>query len=258
MVGLDHGVDLHAGKAELAGPVQRGPARGSAHASPAGIAGSPGLRVAAAPLAGLKNLFSQRLGCRRGGHRLLTLTRYKGAMCDAGNRCARRKGARPQGARAGSVVAAGRGWRRGRRTFRGRDWRTGRRTIWGGGTRCAPCSRWRLTAPSMGPPSIPATVAIRHKPVLRTFYQRLVAAGKARKLALVAAMRKLLVASGTAAVARSAISAKSQDSRRARKLPVEGPPRNSLQAADVPPSRAWDLPLTAPRKRAMQQPSASI
>jgi len=113
----------------------------------------------------------------------------------------------------------------------------------------------------MGPPSIPATVAIRHKPVLRTFYQRLVAAGKARKLALVAAMRKLLVilhASGTAAMARSAISAKSQDSRRARKLPVEGPPRNSLHAADVPPSRAWDLPLTAPRKRAMQQPSASI
>jgi hypothetical protein len=57
----------------------------------------------------------------------------------------------------------------------------------------------------MGPPSIPATVAIRHKPVLRTFYQRLVAAGKARKLALVAAMRKLLVilnAPGTAAMAR--------------------------------------------------------
>ena len=36
-------------------------------------------------------------------------------------------------------------------------------------------------------------VASRHNPAIRAFYQRLVAAGKAKKLALVAAMRKLLV-----------------------------------------------------------------
>ena len=36
-------------------------------------------------------------------------------------------------------------------------------------------------------------VASRHNPVIRAFYQRLVAAGKAKKLALTAAMRKLLV-----------------------------------------------------------------
>lgn len=38
-----------------------------------------------------------------------------------------------------------------------------------------------------------ALVATRHNPVLRAFYQRLLAAGKAKKLALVAVMRKLLV-----------------------------------------------------------------
>lgn len=36
-------------------------------------------------------------------------------------------------------------------------------------------------------------VASRHNPMIRAFYQRLVAAGKAKKLALTAAMRKLLV-----------------------------------------------------------------
>ena len=36
-------------------------------------------------------------------------------------------------------------------------------------------------------------VASRHNPVIRAFYQRLVAAGKVRRLALTAAMRKLLV-----------------------------------------------------------------
>ena len=41
--------------------------------------------------------------------------------------------------------------------------------------------------------SMAALVASRHNPVIRAFYQRLVAAGKARKLALTAAMRKLLV-----------------------------------------------------------------
>jgi transposase len=38
-----------------------------------------------------------------------------------------------------------------------------------------------------------ALVAIRHNPPLRAFDQRLIAAGKAKKLALTAAMRKLLV-----------------------------------------------------------------
>jgi transposase len=38
-----------------------------------------------------------------------------------------------------------------------------------------------------------ALVASRHNPVIRDFYQRLVAVGKAKKLALAAAMRKLLV-----------------------------------------------------------------
>jgi transposase len=41
--------------------------------------------------------------------------------------------------------------------------------------------------------SMAALVASRHNPVIRAFYQRLVAAGKAKKLALTAAMRKLLV-----------------------------------------------------------------
>jgi transposase len=52
-----------------------------------------------------------------------------------------------------------------------------------------------LTGPVDGapPPSIPSTVAVRHNPGLRAFYARLVAAGKAKKLALTAAMRKLVV-----------------------------------------------------------------
>lgn len=37
-----------------------------------------------------------------------------------------------------------------------------------------------------------ALVGVRHNPVLRTFYERLVAAGKRKKVALVACMRKLL------------------------------------------------------------------
>ena len=37
-----------------------------------------------------------------------------------------------------------------------------------------------------------ALVASRHNPVLRAFYHRLLAAGKPKKLALVACMRKLL------------------------------------------------------------------
>jgi transposase len=57
----------------------------------------------------------------------------------------------------------------------------GRRTIWGG------------RAPVRAALYMAALVAVRHNPTLHPFYQRLVAAGKAKKLALTAAMRKLLV-----------------------------------------------------------------
>lgn len=40
---------------------------------------------------------------------------------------------------------------------------------------------------------MPTVAAIRHNPVIRSFYQRLVGAGKPKKVALIAAMRKLLV-----------------------------------------------------------------
>jgi transposase len=43
-----------------------------------------------------------------------------------------------------------------------------------------------------------ALVAARYNPILRTFYQRLVAAGKPRKLALTAVMRKLVIALNSA------------------------------------------------------------
>ena len=56
----------------------------------------------------------------------------------------------------------------------------GRRTVWGGR------SRVRTTL-YMG-----TLVATRYNPVIRVFYQRLLAAGKAKKVALVACMRKLL------------------------------------------------------------------
>ena len=56
----------------------------------------------------------------------------------------------------------------------------GRRTVWGGR------SRVRATL-YMG-----TLVATRYNPVIRVFYQRLLAAGKAKKVALVACMRKLL------------------------------------------------------------------
>ena len=57
----------------------------------------------------------------------------------------------------------------------------GRRTVWGGraGIR---------TALYMG-----AMVASRHNPVIRDFYQRLLSAGKPKKVALTAYMRKLLI-----------------------------------------------------------------
>ena len=57
----------------------------------------------------------------------------------------------------------------------------GKRTVWGGRARVR-------AALYMG-----ALVASRHNPVIRDFYQRLVASGKPKKMALVACMRKLLV-----------------------------------------------------------------
>jgi transposase len=39
---------------------------------------------------------------------------------------------------------------------------------------------------------MPTLVAVRHNPVLRAFYERLIAAGKPKKVALTACMRKLL------------------------------------------------------------------
>jgi len=57
----------------------------------------------------------------------------------------------------------------------------GRRTVWGG--------RARVRASLY----MAALVATRHNPVIRSFYKRLCAAGKAKKVALTACMRKLLV-----------------------------------------------------------------
>ena len=57
----------------------------------------------------------------------------------------------------------------------------GTRTVWGGRARVR-------AALYMG-----ALVASRHNPVIRDFYQRLVASGMPKKMALVACMRKLLV-----------------------------------------------------------------
>lgn len=57
----------------------------------------------------------------------------------------------------------------------------GKRTVWGGRA----CIRGALY--------MAALVASRHNPVIRTFYQHLLAAGKPKKLALTACMRKLLV-----------------------------------------------------------------
>ena len=57
----------------------------------------------------------------------------------------------------------------------------GKRTVWGGRARVR-------TALYMG-----AMVASRFHPVIRDFYQRLLSAGKPKKLALTACMRKLLI-----------------------------------------------------------------
>lgn len=56
----------------------------------------------------------------------------------------------------------------------------GRRTVWGG------------RAPVRAALYMGALVATRHNPLIRAFYQRLLAAGKPKKVALVACMRKLL------------------------------------------------------------------
>ena len=56
----------------------------------------------------------------------------------------------------------------------------GQRTCWGGRANV----RTALYMPTL--------VAVRHNPVLRTFYERLLAAGKPKKVALTACMRKLL------------------------------------------------------------------
>ena len=58
--------------------------------------------------------------------------------------------------------------------------RQGKRHIWGGRAEVRPVVY------------MPAIVAMRHKPVMRAFYERLVAAGKPQKVAIVARMRKLL------------------------------------------------------------------
>lgn len=58
--------------------------------------------------------------------------------------------------------------------------RRGKRSIWGGR------SKVRSTV------YMAALVAMRHNPVIKTFYDRLVAAGKPKKVALVACIRKLL------------------------------------------------------------------
>ena len=57
----------------------------------------------------------------------------------------------------------------------------GKRAVWGGRS-------WVRAVFYMG-----ALVASRHNPAIRDFYQRLLAAGKPKKVALVASMRKLLV-----------------------------------------------------------------
>ena len=57
----------------------------------------------------------------------------------------------------------------------------GQRAVWGG--------RGRVRAALY----MAALVAVRHNPVIRRFYQRLLAAGKAKKVALTACMHKLLI-----------------------------------------------------------------
>jgi len=60
------------------------------------------------------------------------------------------------------------------------------------GTRHGPRTTWGGRAPVRATLYMATLVATRHNPVIRGFYQRLRAAGKPPKVALVAAMRKLL------------------------------------------------------------------
>lgn len=59
--------------------------------------------------------------------------------------------------------------------------RRGRRSVWGG------------RAPVRAVLYMATLTAVRHEPLLRTMYQRLLANGKAKKVALIACMRKFLV-----------------------------------------------------------------
>jgi transposase len=63
---------------------------------------------------------------------------------------------------------------------RDRGTRRGQRTVWGG------------RAPVRAVLSMSTLVAVRYKPVLRRFYERVRRAGKAPTVALTACMRKLL------------------------------------------------------------------
>jgi transposase len=60
------------------------------------------------------------------------------------------------------------------------------------GTRSAPRTIWGGRAAVRGALYMATVVATRYNPAIRAFYRRLVAAGKPRKVALIAAMRKLL------------------------------------------------------------------
>lgn len=60
------------------------------------------------------------------------------------------------------------------------------------GTRQGPRTIWGGRATVRGPLYMATLVATRHNPVIRAFYQRLRAAGKPAKVAVIAAMRKLL------------------------------------------------------------------
>jgi transposase len=60
------------------------------------------------------------------------------------------------------------------------------------GTRRGPRTTWGGRAPVRATLYMATLVATRHNPIIRTFYRRLRAAGKPPKVAIVAAMRKLL------------------------------------------------------------------
>ena len=60
------------------------------------------------------------------------------------------------------------------------------------GTRTAPRITWGGRAPVRSALYMATLTATRYNPVIKAFYQRLLAVGKPRKLALIAAMHKLL------------------------------------------------------------------